>query len=498
MDPEPGKTPDTTPPPEPRTPSLLQALLPVLFLVGALGVNVMMFEGSPHIPLLLGAAAAALMGIYLGHTWPALEQGIVSGVAMALQACLILLVVGMLIGTWIVAGIVPAMIDYGLRLISPSIFLVTSCLICAIVSLATGSSWSTAGTVGIALIGIGRGLGLPVPVVAGSIISGAYLGDKMSPLSDTTNLAPAVAGTDLFTHIRHMVYTSVPSFLVALVIYAALGLVYGGEAAPIDQVQSITNTLQQQFFIHPLLLVPPVLVILMVVLRVPALPALLGGVVLGGITALAAQGTPLARVLEVAQTGYKCTTGVAAVDTLLSRGGMESMFSTVALVMCALSFGGVMERTGMLRVIATAVLRTARGTGGLVSATLLTCIGMNIIAPDQYLSIVIPGRMYKEAFAERGLDPRNLSRCLEDAGTLSSPLVPWNTCGAYMGATLGVSPLLYLPFAFVNLLNPVVSAVYGFTGWTMTPLTAGAPDEPHGGPPNTDEGPPVGPERRAA
>ena len=241
----------------------------------------------------------------------------------------------------------------------------------------------------------------------------------------------------------------------------------------------------------------------MVVLRVPALPALLGGALIGGVTALLAQGATLAEVLQVAQSGYKCSTGVVAVDDLLSRGGMQSMFSTVALVMCALSFGGVMERTGMLRVIATAVLRAARGTGGLVASTLLTCIGMNIIAPDQYLSIVIPGRMYKDAFTERGLDPRNLSRCLEDAGTLSSPLVPWNTCGAYMGATLGVSPLLYLPFAFVNLLNPVVSVTYGFTGWTMTPLTtstdptqqAARPDDPT--PPPTGASPEDEPDAQA-
>ncbi|HEX9786081.1 MAG TPA: Na+/H+ antiporter NhaC [Opitutaceae bacterium] len=396
-----------------------------------------------------------------------MQQGIVDGIVIALPACLILLVIGMLIGTWMLSGIVPTMIFYGLQLISPSVFLFTTCLICSLVSLATGSSWSTAGTVGIALIGVGQGLGIPPPLVAGAIVSGAYFGDKMSPLSDTTNLAPGVAGTDLFTHVRHMAWTTGPSLALSLILYLVLGFQYGDRTLNADAISVITSALDGTFMIHWGLLLPPALVILMVVFRVPALPALLGGAVIGGVVAMLAQGSDLAKVISVAQAGFSSTTGTPGVDDLLSRGGMESMLYTVALIICALSFGGVMERSGMLGVIAAAVLSFARSTGSLVLATVATCIGMNVIAPDQYLSIVVPGRMYRAAYHRAGLHPKNLSRALEDAGTLSSPLVPWNTCGAYMWATLGVFPFAYLPYAFLNLLNPLISILYGYTGWTI-------------------------------
>ncbi len=413
------------------------------------------------------------MGLYLGYSWKEIEAGIVHGITVALQACLILLVIGMLIGAWIISGIVPTMIWYGLKLISPSVFLVTTCLICSLVSLATGSSWSTAGTVGIALIGIGQGLGVPLPMVAGAIISGSYFGDKMSPLSDTTNLAPAVAGSNMFDHIRHMVYTTGPSYILTLILYTLLGFRYAKHGMNLESINEILNVINNSFQITPLLLLPAVLVIMMVILKLPALPSLLGGVFLGMIAAVLIQNAPLREVLDVAQNGYVSHTGLESVNALLSRGGMESMLSTVALILCALAFGGAMERTGMLAVIAGAILKMAKNTGQLVASTIFTCITMNIIAPDQYLSIVVPGRMYKDAFDKAGLEPKNLSRCLEDGGTLSSSLVPWNTGGAYMWATLGVYPLAYLPFAFLNLINPLISILYGFTGITMTKIKTG-------------------------
>jgi len=306
-----------------------------------------------------------------------------------------------------------------------------------------------------------------MPMVAGAIISGAYFGDKMSPLSDTTNLAPAMAGTDLFTHIRHMVYTTVPSLTVALIIYALLGLRYAGAEMQTENVEQILSILQANFSLNPLLLIPPCLVIVMVIKKIPALPALLGGSLLGGICAMIFQKIDMGTVIVVSYEGFVSETGFEMVDTLLSRGGMESMLYTVSLIMCALSFGGVMEKSRMLESIASAILKAARSTGSLVLATIATCISMNIIAPDQYLSIVVPGRMYKDAFDKRGLHPKNLSRCLEDSGTLSSPLIPWNTCGAFMFATLGIHPFAYLPFAFLNLMNPLVSIFYGYTGITM-------------------------------
>ncbi|MBN1998143.1 Na+/H+ antiporter NhaC [candidate division KSB1 bacterium] len=452
---------------QPKTPTFFQSIMPVVLMILLLGLNILKFNGSPHIPLIGGTLFASLMGLYLGFSWKEIETGIVNGIVIALQACLILMVVGMLIGTWILSGIVPTMIFWGLKILSPSIFLLATCIICSVVSLVTGSSWSTAGTVGIALIGVGQGLGIPLAMVGGAIISGSYFGDKMSPLSDTTNLAPAVAGTDMFSHIRHMVYTTLPALFIALVLYGLLGLRYGQNTMQMGKISEIMNTLESFFQLSGFLIIPVILVILMVILKIPALPALLGGAILGGVFAVIFQGATVATVLDVAQNGYVSHTGLESVDNLLSRGGMESMLSTVALVMCALAFGGAMEKTGMLPVIAQNILKLARSTGSLVAATVLTCICMNVIAPDQYLSIIVPGRMYRDAYLRAGLHPKNLSRCLEDGGTLSSSLVPWNTGGAYMWATLGVYPLAYLPFAFLNLITPMISIFFGLTGLTI-------------------------------
>ena len=444
------------------------ALIPVIFLVGALTLVIAVFkQRDPHIPLICAAAVAAVIAVIHKHSWKEIQEGMVYGITLAMGAILILMVVGIMIGTWIQGGVVPSMIYYGLKVLSPGIFLVATLIICSVVSLGTGSSWSTAGTVGVALIAVGSGLGIPVSMVAGAIISGAYFGDKMSPLSDTTNLAPAVAGTDLFSHIRHMVYTTAPGYILCIIIYGLLGVRFSGGILQTENIETILSTIKSNFFVHPILLLPPCLVIVMVVKKIPPLPALLGGTVLGGIFAMLAQSKSLIEVIQAAKSGYVSETGVTIVDELLTRGGLDYMMNTVALIICALSFGGIMERTGMLEVLARSLLKKVKRTGSLVATTIFSCIGMNIIASDQYMAIVIPGRMYKKAFDSHGLHPKNLSRCLEDAGTLTSPLIPWNSCGAFMHATLGVSPLLYLPFAFLNLANPLVSILYGYTGITM-------------------------------
>ena len=443
------------------------ALIPVLFLIGALFLVISVYGLSPHIPLICAAAVAGGVAVAYGRPWKDIQEGMVHGIHLAMAAILILMAVGLMIGTWIVGGVVPAMIYYGLKVLSPGIFLVATMVICSIVSLGTGSSWSTAGTVGVALIGVGGALGIPLPMVAGAIISGAYFGDKMSPLSDTTNLAPAMAGTDVFTHIRHMVYTTGPSYLIALILYGIIGIKFAGGALETESIDAMLVTMQQEFVINPLLLLPPVLVIVMVVKRVPPLPALLGGAVLGGIFAMLFQSSSLADVIDAAHSGYVSQSGVESVDELLSRGGLMSMMETVALIMCALCFGGIMESTKMLEVIARNLLRLVKGTGTLVATTIFSCIGMNAVASDQYIAIVIPGRMYKNAYDQQKLHPKNLSRALEDAGTLTSPLIPWNSCGAFMWATLGVYPLAYLPYAFLNLTNPLISLFYGFSGITM-------------------------------
>lgn len=456
--------------PKPREARLWEALIPVAALIVTLATNLGLYGGQPHIPLVLGTIVACFSGLVLGHPWKTIEDGMVKGIAIALKAILILLIIGMLIGSWIASGVVPLLIFYGLKLLSPEIFLVASCLICCVVSVITGSSWTTAGTVGVALIAVGQGFQVPLPMVAGAIISGAYFGDKMSPLSDTTNLTPAVAGSELFEHIRHMMYTTIPALLLALVLYALIGMRVDGTGSNPGELTSIVGALEENFHLSPWLLSAPLLVLLLVMRKIPAMPALIAGSILGTVLAVTLQEMEPGSVLQVLKEGYLSNTGNKEVDALLTRGGISGMMDTVALILCAMSFGGVMERTGMLKTLANAILRLARSTGSLVACTAGTCLGMNVIAPDQYLSIVVPGRMYRGAYQQVKLHPKNLSRILEDAGTLTSPLIAYNTCGAYMSQVLGVSAFAYFPFAFLNLLVPLISIAYGFTGWTITPL----------------------------
>lgn len=449
-------------------PKLWHAWIPVLALIGFLIGNALLHDGeewSPHIPLILAAAIASIVGLFLGNSWKEIENGIVEGISVGMKAILILCVIGVMIGTWIASGIVPIMIYYGLQILHPSIFLVAGCLICCVVSVATGSSWTTVSTVGIALIGIAEGLGVPLPMAAGAIISGSYFGDKMSPLSDSTNLAPAVAGAELFEHIRHMLFTTVPALAIALLLYGILGWRgFAGETSA-ESMDAILSALSVAFDLNPLLLLPPLLIGIVVVWRLPALPSLLGAALLGAVLAVGFQGVSLKEIFDVAQFGYAKTTGDIAVDELLHRGGLDSMMYTVSLILCALTFGGVMERCGFLRAIAGAILRLARSTGSLVAATVGTCVGMNIAAADQYLSIIVPGRMYREDYERKGLHAKNLSRTLEDAGTLSSPLIYWNSCGMFMKEMLTVSPLAYLPYCFLNLFTPLIAIALAYTGW---------------------------------
>lgn len=480
-----------------REPSIGQALLPILVLVGLLAASVYLFgdgssSGPNQIALILSAGVAGLVGLRNGFRWKAIERGMVHSISLAMGAVLILLVVGAVIGTWILSGVVPTMIYYGLLILTPSVFYAAACLICALVSMATGSSWTTAGTIGVALVGIAAAQNLHLGMAAGAIVSGAYFGDKMSPLSDTTNLAPAIAGTDLFTHIRHMAWTTTPSFLIALALFAVLGLVM---PTPTDagQLEGIMTGLRERFAIGPHILLPAVLVIVLVVRKMPALPALLIGALAGCLFALLFQ-QPATLGLAGETTlpswvallkgawialfdGYRLESGNAALDELLTRGGMSSMLSTVWLILSAMMFGGAMEVTGLLQKIAAAILGLVRGTGSLIVATLATTFSGNIITSDQYMAIVLPGRMFRAEYRRRGLHPKNLSRSLEDAGTVTSALVPWNTCGAFMAQTLGVATLAYAPFAFFNLLNPLVAAIYGLTGFTIERLPEGAEDE---------------------
>jgi len=458
----------------PRTISILWAMVPILTLVGTLATVILIlpayepgFEGTGHLPLIISGAVAALIARAHGWRWPEIQGGVLRAIHLAMGAVLILIVIGMLMGTWLISGIVPALIDWGLMLLRPSYFLPASCAVCSIVSVVSGSSWSTAGTIGLALIGVGDVMGVPSPYTAGAVISGAYFGDKLSPMSDTTNLAPAMAGTDLFTHVRHMLWTTVPSWVISMTIYTFMGL--NLEVQPMGgSVDEIHALIQAQFspsWVH--LLVPGITAVL-VLRKMPALPVLLLATVLGGALAVF-QGQPLGTTLTTTMSGFAPDTGNASVDELLARGGMMSMTSTILLILSAMFFGGVMECTGMLRTLALKILSLAQSTGSLIASTVFTSIGFNILAGDQYIAVVVPGRMYGPEYEARGLHPKNLSRALEDGGTITSPLIPWNTCGAYMSTTLGVATLAYLPFCFLNIINPIISIIYGYTGFSIAP-----------------------------
>ncbi|MCH4888327.1 Na+/H+ antiporter NhaC [Acidaminobacter sp. JC074] len=452
--------------------TLWHALVPIIFLMVTL-TYVIRNDGEVHIPLFLSAIVAAVFAmVVLKFSWVELEEGIVDVIKMSMGAIIILMIIGMVVGTWIASGIVPTMIYYGLKVLSPSIFLVATLIMCSIVSLATGSSWTTAATVGVALMGVGVGLDMNPAVVAGAIISGAYFGDKMSPLSDTTNLAPAVSGATLFDHIKHMIYTTGPSYVIALIVFGIMGLSASGNADT-HSINEMLTVLEANFSINPLLLLIPVIVIGAVVMKVPAIPGLFGGALLGGLAMIFFQdGYNLLSMFDVMQNGVSYATGSDVIDSLLSRGGLQSMMWTISLILCALTFGGVMEKTGMLRALADGILSLLKGRGGLVLSTVLTAVFMNLVAGDQYLAIVIPGRMYKESYDKLGLHPKNLSRALEDSATLTSPLIPWNTCGAYMYGSLGLESLGvgifgYQIYCILNLINPILSVIYGYTGFSM-------------------------------
>ncbi len=466
-----------------KEPSLLDSLIPIVVLVALLFTSVMVYgsdssSGPNQIVLLLGMAVTAIIGLKNGFTWKEIEQGMINGISISLGALLILLAVGSLIGTWLLAGTVPTLIYYGLELLNPSIFYAATVVICAIVAMSIGSSWTTAATVGVALVGIAKGMGMSEAITAGAIISGAYFGDKISPLSETTNLAPAVAGTDLFEHIRYMLWTTVPSIVLAVIIFLFMGFDAAKNVSN-EEIAAMQSLLEAEFNLGPHMLVPLVVLLVMAVKKVPAFPSVGIGALLGGIWAIIFQPEAISKMVGVDQAhlgqsfkmvwvalydGVTFNTPDANLNDLLSGGGMANMLNTIWLVMCAMCFGAVLEKVGLLKRAVSAILKGAKSAGDMVTRTVATCFGSNLITADQYISIVMPGRMYKEEFKKRGLHQLNLSRSLEDGGTITSPLIPWNTCGAYMAGVLKVPTLDYLWFAFFNLINPVLAIIYAFLG----------------------------------
>lgn len=460
-----------------KKPGLLLSLTPVIFLVILLVINVVIFKddssyGPNQIALFMSSLFSGVLGtLFLKTEYKVIEKGIVNALSSSIGALTILLVIGALIGAWILSGTVPTMISYGLKLINPHFFLPVSCLICSLISLSTGSSWSTTGTVGIALIGIGTTLGLDSGIVAGAVISGAYFGDKMSPLSDTTNLASAVAGTNLFTHIKHMCYTSGPAIIITLVIFTIIGLFGRQTHINTSEITTIQKIIEANFNISPMTLFPLVVVLIMIQRKTPALPAISFGIISAILISLFCQNQTYVKlnpnnlsiegyyktIIEVLFNGFKINSGHKVIDKLLNRGGMSGMLSTVWLIFAAMVFGGTLKATGMLDSIASSILRLVKGTGSLIGSTLGSCIVLNATASDQYLAIIVPGEMFRESYEKYNLAPENLSRALEDAGTVTSVLIPWNSGGAYNSSVLGVSTYSYAPYCFFNILSPCVS-----------------------------------------
>lgn len=447
--------------------TLSRALFSLIFLIVALSWSVLWGTGNSQIPLIASAIFAAIVGVISGYKVHEIEEGIIKNVCLSVQTILILLVVGCLISLWMLAGVVPTMIYYGFKILSPSYFLVTTLLLCGIVSAFIGSSWTTMSTVGIALFGISIGLGVPSAMTVGAIVSGSYFGDKMSPLSDTTNVAPLVAGSELFEHIKHMFYTTSVACVLSIAIFFILGIKYSGGTMNPETIEVISNSLKSHFNLSPLLLICPIIVVFLAAKKVPAIITLVIGSLLGVLFAMAVQGADLKTVVETAHFGYVSETGIKIVDNLLSRGGLDSMLFNIALVICAMTLGGVYESTDVLKVVAINILSFVKSVGSLVLATVCSSIFTNIATGDQYLAIIIPGRLFRDMFTKMRLKPKNLSRCLEDAGTLTSPLVPWNVCGIFVTGLFNVPTLSYLPFAFLNWINPIVSVLFGYTGFTM-------------------------------
>ena len=471
----------------------LLALSPILFLIVLLCFNVIMYDdvlgGANQLALLFSGSLAAIIGIYYGSKWKDIMEGIGNSIKSIVPAIIMLLLIGSLSGTWLISGVIPTMIYYGLQVLNPTIFLFATAIITAIVSLATGSSWSTIATIGIALLGIGTAIGLPVGLIGGAIISGAYFGDKMSPLSDTTNMAAALSGVDLFDHIKYMMYTTVPSFIITLILFLGIGFYFTTDISSV-QIDEALTIISHKFTITPLLLLVPIAVIIMVIKKIAAIPALFFGTLLGGIFAILFQpeivvevsGTSVSSIssyyigvlnamigdvnFNTINASINDVFNIAVSDRsdLLKSGGMYGMLNTLLLMFCAMTFSGAIESTGLLSRMAEPIVKYAQKTGSLIATTACTCIFFNITTSDQYMSIIVPGRMFADTYKEKGLAPENLSRTLEDSGTVTSVLIPWNSCGAAQSAVLGVATLAYLPFCFFNLISPLMTITYGYFG----------------------------------
>ena len=472
-----------------RTPSLADALIPLVVLAVLIAGSLALFglaalDGPIQVALIVCCAVASLIALKNGHRWAAVEEAGRGAMSSITSAVFILLAVGALIGTWNLSGTIPTLVYYGIQLLAPGYFYIAAALICGLVSMSIGSSWTTAATIGVGLVGIATMLGVSTPITAGAVISGAYLGDKLSPLSETTILTAQMAEVDLYTHIRNQAWTSVPAFVSAAIVFAVLGV---AGPAPIDTVGEEIELarLSAIFWINPVNLLPLLLLVLLSVRKAPAELALLASALFAGLQATILQrdvvngfveaigGSSNAVVGSIQATwkvmanGFTIDSGIGEIDRLVSRGGMDAMLLTIWLIIAAVTFGALLEQFGLIDRLINPLISRAKTTGRLYLSVFACCLGLNVVAGDQYIALVLPTRMFRLEFRRRGLAPQNLSRLAADSGTVTSPLVPWNSCGAFMGAVLGVSTLSYLPFAFFNIFSPLLSVIYGYTGFKI-------------------------------
>ncbi len=452
-----------------KKPGLIGVLFVFAFLIAAMSIQIFVLKQDwvTHITLILATVVAAIVALLNGFTWEEVQNGILHGCNIAMLPMLILMMVGVLIATWIPSGTIPTLIYYGLKVLSPSMFLFSVCLICSISSVATGSSWTTGATFGVAFMGIGYGLGIPPAMTAGAVVSGAIFGDKMSPLSDSTNLAAGVAEADLFDHIKSMAYSTGPAILISLVIYLFLGFRFKGAEIDQSQINIILDGLKGNYFINPVAFIPPVIVVILAIRKVGGLAVMIIASLIGAAFAMIFQGYGLGEMMSFMNYGFVSDTGISEIDALLSRGGLQSMMWTISLGFVALSLGGLLEKTRMLDVLLDQIKGLVKTTGGLVTTHVLSSIVINLFSASQYMAIIIPGRMLVPSYKEKKLLPQVCSRVSEDSATVTSPLVPWGLCGVFFTGALGISTIEYLPYTYLSFLAPIITVIYGWTNKFM-------------------------------
>ena len=452
-----------------RQPTFFESLLPLICVALFLGIGYGIFKLKAEFLLIAAAFVSGLIALRLGYTWQELEQGIVLSISKGMPAMLIVICVGLLIGSWIACGTIPMLVYFGLKIISPQFFLVTACIVCSVVSLFTGTSWGTVGTMGVAFMGIAHGLGIPLGAAAGAIVAGSYFGDKISPFSDTTNLAPIAAKSNLFDHIKHMLWTTTPAWLIGLFVYFFVGRSYATRSFEADQMTVILETIRTYFHFHWLLLLPPVLILYFAIRKKPTIPGMIVTSLLATILGLIIQKVSLNKLVIAMTLGYKSTTGVEIVDKLFTRGGMAGMMHVTLIAFCAFSFAGIVQKASMLDVLLDRLLKVAKSTGALIASTVASGVAVALMTGSSFLTILIPGELFAPAYKARGLAAKNLSRTTEDSGTVVVPLVPWSMAGVFMAGTLDVPTLTYLPWAVMCYLGMVFALIYGYTGFAIAP-----------------------------